>query len=160
MTTAASNSINLLRSERALYSKCDCWPAPLLIETVLLKHIPVPEQRIISHAWMHYFTLWIHIWRILQIYGRCCQKGQNNPPLVPLFSYSSNQRLQLVIHTWRTAPLGESRRSLQPHSGLLGCLFLFLLPIRNLEFDFLSTVKIPNSSGGVSSRRSCQNICV
>lgn len=109
---------------------------------------------------MHYFTLWIHIWHIFQIHSRCCQNGQNNHPPVALFSYYKEQRLQLVIHTWRTAPHGQGGRSLQPHPGLLGCLFLCLLQISNLEFDFLSTRKIPNSSGGGSSRRSCQNIGV
>lgn len=79
MTTAWSNSINLFGSERALHSKCDCWPAPQLPQPALLQHIPAPQQSRISHAWMHYFTLWIHIWHVLQIYGRCCQKGQNNP---------------------------------------------------------------------------------
>lgn len=135
-------------------------PTPLLIETVLLKHIPLSEQSRIFHARMHYFTLWIHIWHIFQIHGRCCQNGQNNHPPVALVSYYEKQRLHLVIHTWRTAPHGHRGRSLQPHPGLLGCLLLCLLPISNLEFDFLSTRKIPNSSGGGSSRRSCQNIGV
>lgn len=122
----------------------DLPPAPSLTETLLFKHVPVAEQSIIFHARMHYFTFWIRHWHILQIHGRCCQKGQNNHPSVPLFSYYNHQRLQLVTHARRAAPFGERRSSPQPHPDLPGCSFGCPVPFSNLEFQFLSTRTIPS----------------
>lgn len=139
MTTAWSNSINFLGNEGVLHSKCDCWPAP--------SNTSQPQNK--AEFLMHECIILLYEYTFDTFYkfaGDAVRKDKTTLPWSCFSLPAAIKGFSSVIHTGQGASLR--------------CLFLSPLPVHNWEFDFLSTMKIPNSSGGGSSRRSCQNICV